>query len=107
MEKSTTKRMPSVMSKMLPLMVMAMAGNSFAHGDPYVDLERDVRKIRNRTGRRALYGRHVGSDDYDMRTDGYRKKANVGRNETCPCKSGKKYKKCCEGKGLPSEKTKK
>ncbi|MCP4679314.1 MAG: hypothetical protein GY854_28265 [Deltaproteobacteria bacterium] len=21
--------------------------------------------------------------------------AKVGRNETCPCKSGKKYKKCC------------
>lgn len=22
----------------------------------------------------------------------------VGRNDPCPCKSGKKYKKCCEGK---------
>ena len=25
--------------------------------------------------------------------------ANVGRNDLCPCGSGKKYKKCC-GKGL-------
>lgn len=23
---------------------------------------------------------------------------NVGRNDPCPCKSGKKFKKCCEGK---------
>ena len=23
---------------------------------------------------------------------------SVGRNDPCPCKSGKKYKKCCEGK---------
>jgi len=22
----------------------------------------------------------------------------IGRNELCPCKSGKKYKKCCLGK---------
>jgi tetratricopeptide (TPR) repeat protein len=24
--------------------------------------------------------------------------ANIGRNDPCPCGSGKKYKKCCEGK---------
>ena len=24
--------------------------------------------------------------------------AKVGRNETCPCGSGKKYKQCCESK---------
>lgn len=24
--------------------------------------------------------------------------ANVGRNDPCPCGSGKKYKKCCEDK---------
>jgi hypothetical protein len=23
---------------------------------------------------------------------------NIGRNDPCPCGSGKKYKKCCEGK---------
>ena len=26
------------------------------------------------------------------------KDAKVGRNEPCPCGSGKKYKKCCIGK---------
>lgn len=25
-----------------------------------------------------------------------RHEAEVGRNEPCPCESGKKYKKCCE-----------
>jgi uncharacterized protein YecA (UPF0149 family) len=25
---------------------------------------------------------------------------SVGRNDACPCGSGKKYKKCCMGKGL-------
>jgi|GEM_PF-1634298 len=24
--------------------------------------------------------------------------ADIGRNDPCPCNSGKKYKKCCEGK---------
>jgi len=27
-----------------------------------------------------------------------RQKAKVGRNDPCPCGSGKKYKKCCAGK---------
>lgn len=26
------------------------------------------------------------------------KTANTGRNDPCPCGSGKKYKQCCEGK---------
>ncbi len=25
----------------------------------------------------------------------------IGRNEPCPCGSGKKYKNCCEGKSTP------
>lgn len=29
-----------------------------------------------------------------------RKKKKVGRNEPCPCGSGKKFKKCCIGKGI-------
>ena len=28
---------------------------------------------------------------------GHIKKTNVGRNELCPCGSGKKFKKCCQG----------
>jgi uncharacterized protein YchJ len=27
-----------------------------------------------------------------------REDSKVGRNDPCPCGSGKKYKKCCEGK---------
>ena len=27
--------------------------------------------------------------------------AKVGRNDPCPCGSGKKYKQCCEGKSIP------
>lgn len=30
-----------------------------------------------------------------------REKAKVGRNDACPCGSGKKYKKCCEGATAP------
>ena len=29
---------------------------------------------------------------------------NVGRNESCPCGSGQKYKRCCEGKATQSQK---
>ncbi len=29
---------------------------------------------------------------------------NVGRNEPCPCGSGEKYKRCCEGKATQSQK---
>ena len=28
------------------------------------------------------------------------KKKKVGRNDPCPCGSGKKFKKCCLGKGI-------
>jgi uncharacterized protein YecA (UPF0149 family) len=28
---------------------------------------------------------------------------NIGRNDSCPCGSGKKYKKCCLGKAIPDE----
>lgn len=31
--------------------------------------------------------------------------AKVGRNETCPCGSGKKYKHCCESKAAGSRMT--
>ena len=28
----------------------------------------------------------------------YKKKNKIGRNDPCPCESGKKYKKCCLNK---------
>ncbi len=27
-------------------------------------------------------------------------KKKIGRNDSCPCNSGKKFKKCCMGKGI-------
>ena len=32
-------------------------------------------------------------------------KMKVGRNDPCPCGSGKKYKKCCLGKNVVSSET--
>ena len=29
---------------------------------------------------------------------------NIGRNEPCPCGSGEKYKRCCEGKATQGQK---
>ena len=39
-------------------------------------------------GTRAAEKRHLGEQ---------RTRVKVGRNEPCPCGSGKKYKKCCGG----------
>jgi hypothetical protein len=33
--------------------------------------------------------------DYDLRPQPYRAPPKIGRNDPCPCGSGKKYKKCC------------
>ena len=33
--------------------------------------------------------------DVYLKTDTITKEVKVGRNDTCPCGSGKKYKKCC------------
>jgi preprotein translocase subunit SecA len=35
----------------------------------------------------------------ERRAEGARSGQKVGRNDTCPCGSGKKYKKCCLAKG--------
>lgn len=35
-----------------------------------------------------------------VQVEGVRKKRKIGRNELCPCNSGKKFKKCCIGKGI-------
>lgn len=51
---------------------------------------------------RSLFRRHQGrwffhSAEYPKPMPSQREKAKVGRNEPCPCGSGKKYKKCCAG----------
>lgn len=35
-----------------------------------------------------------------------RQHAKIGRNESCPCKSGRKYKLCCKPKGIVFKKIK-
>jgi preprotein translocase subunit SecA len=44
-----------------------------------------------------ITGEGVGGDGSDKRSRTVRKTADqkVGRNDPCPCGSGKKYKKCC------------
>ena len=56
----------------------------------YYELEGSVRQI----GERSFFQRKDGKLYY---VDGVarRPKAKVGRNDPCPCGSGKKYKKCC------------
>ncbi|MBA7538351.1 hypothetical protein ES705_30626 [subsurface metagenome] len=47
------------------------------------------------------YPQQVYEDDTDSKskfTKGKRKEKKIGRNDPCPCGSGKKYKKCCLGK---------
>lgn len=38
--------------------------------------------------------------EYPVATTVVRKKKKIGRNEPCPCGSGKKFKKCCIEKGI-------
>ena len=38
--------------------------------------------------------------DYTVTSTPSKKTPKIGRNEHCPCGSGKKFKKCCIGKGI-------
>lgn len=52
---------------------------------------------------RQLYHEQIGNVQFAWREGKYavkKKLFNLGRNEPCPCGSGKKYKKCCIDKGL-------
>ncbi|MGI5893571.1 MAG: preprotein translocase subunit SecA [Candidatus Merdivicinus sp.] len=44
-----------------------------------------------------------GDDDQSVSKQPVRKKAQVGRNDPCPCGSGKKYKKCCGAGQFPDD----
>lgn len=43
----------------------------------------------------AQQARAVGGDDSASKSGKVQKKNKIGRNEPCPCGSGKKYKQCC------------
>ena len=55
-----------------------------------------------REGAHALYDEALEDEDIDdYYPDTYiRPEPKVGRNEPCPCGSGKKFKKCCGSAGL-------
>jgi uncharacterized protein len=45
---------------------------------------------------RAIYQARLEAGDLDHETSS---RPKIGRNDPCPCGSGKKFKKCCSGKG--------
>jgi preprotein translocase subunit SecA len=60
----------------------------------------DLEEAFQRRKRRELeQARMAGAGDRDPVQQVVRGSAKVGRNDPCPCGSGKKYKKCCGAKG--------
>lgn len=56
--------------------------------------------VTRRVGEKSFFRRHEGKlyyvDGVARREESYRRpEPKIGRNEPCPCGSGKKYKKCC------------
>ena len=60
----------------------------------------ELEEAFQRKKRRELeQARMAGSGDYQPVQQVVRGTAKIGRNDPCPCGSGKKYKKCCGAKG--------
>jgi len=60
----------------------------------------EIEEAFQRKKRRELeQARMAGSGDYQPVQQIVRGAAKIGRNDPCPCGSGKKYKKCCGAKG--------
>ena len=49
---------------------------------------------------KIYFEKHAIPYEYPVATTVVRKKKKIGRNEPCPCGSGKKFKKCCIEKGI-------
>lgn len=49
---------------------------------------------------KIYFEKHGIPYEYPKATSTVHKKKKIGRNEPCPCNSGKKFKKCCMGKGI-------
>jgi len=97
---------------------------AFGQADPVVEYKREgyetfetmVNSIRAETIRRLFLARiqkqapierkrvakvtNVGGSDKTVKRQPAQRKVKVGRNEPCPCGSGKKYKNCCLDKDL-------
>ncbi len=60
----------------------------------------EIEENFQRRKRRELEGaRMAGSGEHQTVQQVVRGSAKIGRNDSCPCGSGKKYKKCCGAKG--------
>ena len=58
----------------------------------------NVRLRKNEEAKRERVAQETGAsgaDDQSVKKEPIRKKEKIGRNDPCPCGSGKKYKKCC------------
>ncbi len=58
----------------------------------------NVRLRKNEEAKRERVAKETGAsgaDDGSVKKEPIRKKEKIGRNDPCPCGSGKKYKKCC------------
>ncbi|MFH1969711.1 MAG: SEC-C metal-binding domain-containing protein, partial [Verrucomicrobiota bacterium] len=70
------------------------------HGYERLVASMPVRLVHNEVSTLGSGAGGQMTDDRRQRTDGesgtrHREGAKVGRNDPCPCKSGKKFKKCC------------
>lgn len=62
-------------------------------GVPFIDIPDTSKK------KTTLYGYGRSREDLTYNRSGARlKSVKIGRNDPCPCGSGKKYKKCCINK---------
>jgi len=52
----------------------------------------NIEEMRKRKEQKLTYS---GSGDAEVKKQPIRKDKKVGRNDPCPCGSGKKHKKCC------------
>lgn len=72
---------------------------------PYTKMmKQDLTKTLNRKTQQATYVDNETNEKIrDMKIDFFRThKRKLGRNDLCPCGSGKKFKKCC-GNSITSE----
>ncbi|MFI5090583.1 MAG: preprotein translocase subunit SecA [Terriglobales bacterium] len=93
---------PAAQAEALPQAVEAPApGDGNGRGDSrrprrastsMDDLEEDFQRRKRRELEQA---RMAGAGDYQPVQQVVRSGAKIGRNDPCPCGSGKKYKKCC------------
>lgn len=66
----------------------------------YYELEGIPRQLPERSFFSRVDGKIYYVDGVPLRRQAYRRpEAKVGRNESCPCGSGRKYKKCCGAVG--------